>query len=390
MLIDAWEGRHRSLVKAISWRVAGSIDTLLLSFLVTGSLVFASSIAGIETITKVVLYYLHERAWTIVRWGRGSRTRRMRLHLHRIWLRLRSRSIAFAAAIAALLARLRQGWQPHSVAAIGAFLFCFAIVFTPPHAQFGKVGNIRSSAAATQSKIRSAELELATAGLDRGKSRPNEPGDDTRNVSGAAYGSANPGAESTAPPRTNDRALQVTTPDAAEEISTSLLPSDRVTQVQQKLVKLGYLSEPATGRWGPLSRQALKAFKADHDLSPDDVWDEATERSLLRGSAADLEAFVGIWGADAGACSARLNRGGFLPAVIESEGAWAGETFCAFQKKRRTTRGWELVASCSNSRERWTAHVRLALVGEQLIWTSERGAQNYLRCQPGLGVARAF
>ncbi len=60
----------RSLVKAVSWRVVGSLDTFLLALLFTGSGKFAVSIATAEALTKVVLFYLHERAWRKVRWGR--------------------------------------------------------------------------------------------------------------------------------------------------------------------------------------------------------------------------------------------------------------------------------------------------------------------------------
>jgi uncharacterized membrane protein len=60
----------RSLIKSISWRAVGSLDTFILSFLVTGNVKHAASIASIEVLTKVVLYYLHERVWRRVSWGR--------------------------------------------------------------------------------------------------------------------------------------------------------------------------------------------------------------------------------------------------------------------------------------------------------------------------------
>ena len=41
-----------------------------------------------------------------------------------------------------------------------------------------------------------------------------------------------------------------------------------------------------------------------------------------------------------------------------------------------------------DARDRWTANVRLAFLGAQLVWTSERGAQTYMRCQLKTGVAR--
>lgn len=65
------EAHARSLVKAGSWRLTGSLDTFVLSWLITGSVKFAGGIAGVEIVTKIVLYYLHERAWGRIPWGRG-------------------------------------------------------------------------------------------------------------------------------------------------------------------------------------------------------------------------------------------------------------------------------------------------------------------------------
>lgn len=70
MLFRAPETHSRSFVKAVSWRVLGSIDTFVISYFVTHQLVFAASIASVETVTKVVLFYAHERVWTAVPWGR--------------------------------------------------------------------------------------------------------------------------------------------------------------------------------------------------------------------------------------------------------------------------------------------------------------------------------
>jgi uncharacterized membrane protein len=60
----------RSLLKALSWRVVGSADTFALSLIVTGNAKYAVSIALAEAVTKIALYYVHERAWRRVRWGR--------------------------------------------------------------------------------------------------------------------------------------------------------------------------------------------------------------------------------------------------------------------------------------------------------------------------------
>ena len=57
------DAHTRSFAKAVSRRLTGRIDTFLLSWIITGSVRFASGIAGTELVTKIVLYYLHERAW---------------------------------------------------------------------------------------------------------------------------------------------------------------------------------------------------------------------------------------------------------------------------------------------------------------------------------------
>ncbi len=69
LLFRGKESHSRSLSKAISWRVLGSIDTFLLSLLFTSDAKAAGAIAGSEVITKMVLYYLHERAWSRFSWG---------------------------------------------------------------------------------------------------------------------------------------------------------------------------------------------------------------------------------------------------------------------------------------------------------------------------------
>ncbi|MGB3536571.1 MAG: DUF2061 domain-containing protein [Mesorhizobium sp.] len=72
MFLPSRDSHTRSIAKAVSWRVTGSIDTFILSWLITGNLKFAGSIASIEVITKVVLYYLHERAWAVIPFGKRT------------------------------------------------------------------------------------------------------------------------------------------------------------------------------------------------------------------------------------------------------------------------------------------------------------------------------
>ena len=55
--------KRRSFFKTLTWRVLATTDTFVLSFFITGNLVFAGSIASVEVLTKLVLYYWHERVW---------------------------------------------------------------------------------------------------------------------------------------------------------------------------------------------------------------------------------------------------------------------------------------------------------------------------------------
>ena len=60
----------RSLIKSVTWRLVGSLDTFILSWIVTRRLRYAVSIASVEALTKIVLYFVHERVWRRVAWGR--------------------------------------------------------------------------------------------------------------------------------------------------------------------------------------------------------------------------------------------------------------------------------------------------------------------------------
>lgn len=60
----------RSIAKAISWRVIGTLDTLVISYLLTGEVAIAASIASVDFITKMFLYFFHERLWNQINWGK--------------------------------------------------------------------------------------------------------------------------------------------------------------------------------------------------------------------------------------------------------------------------------------------------------------------------------
>jgi len=61
--------KRRHIAKTITWRIIASTDTLLIAWVITGSWKIGGGIAIIEVITKMILYYLHERAWYAYNWG---------------------------------------------------------------------------------------------------------------------------------------------------------------------------------------------------------------------------------------------------------------------------------------------------------------------------------
>ncbi len=62
----------RSIVKSISWRIIGTMDTVFISWLVTGEIKVALSIGSVELFTKMFLYFLHERIWNAMSWGKNK------------------------------------------------------------------------------------------------------------------------------------------------------------------------------------------------------------------------------------------------------------------------------------------------------------------------------
>ena len=59
----------RSLLKAISWRIVGTLDTMALGWIITGSPIMGLKIGTLELFTKFILYYIHERIWLRSKFG---------------------------------------------------------------------------------------------------------------------------------------------------------------------------------------------------------------------------------------------------------------------------------------------------------------------------------
>jgi uncharacterized membrane protein len=64
--------RQRSFMKAASWRIFATLTTMIIVFLFTGKLNLTLSIGFFEVVSKLILYYAHERIWDKIIWGKKS------------------------------------------------------------------------------------------------------------------------------------------------------------------------------------------------------------------------------------------------------------------------------------------------------------------------------
>jgi len=61
--------KARSILKTLSWRIVGTLDTMFLGWVITGDLTVGLKIGALELVTKFVLYYFHERIWSKSKFG---------------------------------------------------------------------------------------------------------------------------------------------------------------------------------------------------------------------------------------------------------------------------------------------------------------------------------
>ncbi len=70
ILMKEQESRQRSLGKTITWRLVATGATILLVYLFTGKIDLALEVGALEIILKLLLFYVHERVWNRVKWGK--------------------------------------------------------------------------------------------------------------------------------------------------------------------------------------------------------------------------------------------------------------------------------------------------------------------------------
>lgn len=67
----------RHVYKTISWRLVGTIDTIILAWLISGDAMVGFQIGFVEVVTKMILYYLHERTWYKTNFGLENRDKKL-------------------------------------------------------------------------------------------------------------------------------------------------------------------------------------------------------------------------------------------------------------------------------------------------------------------------
>jgi hypothetical protein len=187
--------------------------------------------------------------------------------------------------------------------------------------------------------------------------------------------------------------------DGREQIAAfDLLRAEDATRVQQRLADLGFFLGAPNGIWGQRSRQALREFKSVNGLPADDHWNAITQARLFaldaqraarragpqpaemarapqQASVPVTEAFVGNWASDAAEC-----RASGVGIQVGPGGAEGYGGACSFGSVQREGSAWRVKAVCSGSGTTWNANIRLAVSGDRLRWSSERGTAVYVRC----------
>ena len=65
------EARSRSIIKALTWRAIATSTTMALAYAATGDMKIAGAIGAADVVIKLFFYYIHERAWGHIAWGRN-------------------------------------------------------------------------------------------------------------------------------------------------------------------------------------------------------------------------------------------------------------------------------------------------------------------------------
>ena len=65
--------KYRSLLKAVSWRIFAVLITFSITLMITGNVLIATTIGILDSLIKIFVYYIHERTWEKIKFGREIR-----------------------------------------------------------------------------------------------------------------------------------------------------------------------------------------------------------------------------------------------------------------------------------------------------------------------------
>ncbi|HEX4228305.1 MAG TPA: peptidoglycan-binding protein [Bryobacteraceae bacterium] len=224
-------------------------------------------------------------------------------------------------------------------------------------------------------KIQSESRTDATPPLDLSRPNPTPPNDFTPPQAPIVPA---------LPPAQEIPQVPVVTLEASTNgvVQRQLSDKAAVTQVQQRLIALSYLSAAANGIWGPQSKRALVEFKQQVGLEKSDSWNVETEHALFSDDAPYATRtllFIGGWTPDQGQCG---EVGELPPLRITADRAETDGGVCEFKSVRPDgDQSWRIEANCSAAGSSHVAHVRLAVKGQILQWTSEQPQTLYYRCE---------
>jgi DNA-binding helix-hairpin-helix protein with protein kinase domain len=147
---------------------------------------------------------------------------------------------------------------------------------------------------------------------------------------------------------------------------------DQVSRIQSRLRDLGFLSGP-TGVWDARSRDALQDFKVVNRLSNDAVWTAQVGEALA--SSRTIRAngsFLGKW------CGEKKEPPLFITAhrATSSSGG-----LCEFASFDSVKSEWRVRAVCTQYQRSWAANITFVVRANKMVWSSESGSANYVRCK---------
>jgi len=66
------ETHSRTVMKTVSWRIVATLTTGIIVYILSGQILLSLGVIGVEVVAKILFYYLHERAWNLVAWGKAK------------------------------------------------------------------------------------------------------------------------------------------------------------------------------------------------------------------------------------------------------------------------------------------------------------------------------